>query len=159
MPRHRQLSVRIDDAQDKVHDLISMDMLYTDFLTTWLDLKKDSIATFTFDIADTSTTYDIVFSVTNKDDYPYANLYLFNDVIFPSKHYTRDTIEFILAAQDGEWLGTGMSGYTNDFQYKTNVRFPEKGTYTFTFEQAMRCKNEDCSVQGIESVALAVKEK
>lgn len=138
------------NAKQVFHDTVSFDN------NQW---KKDSIATFTFDIADTSTTYDIVFSVTNKDDYPYANLYLFNDVIFPSKHYTRDTIEFILAAQDGEWLGTGMSGYTNDFQYKTNVRFPEKGTYTFTFEQAMRCKNEDCSVQGIESVALAVKEK
>ena len=28
-------------AKDKVHELISMDMLYTDFLTTWLDLKKE----------------------------------------------------------------------------------------------------------------------
>lgn len=37
-----------EPAQDKVHDLISMDMLYTDFLTTWLDLKKDSIATTTY---------------------------------------------------------------------------------------------------------------
>lgn len=121
--------------------------------------SKDSVVRFSVEVTDTLKSYDVVFSITNNDDYPYANLFLFTDVIFPSHKYLRDTVEFILSSTDGEWLGTGMNGYTNDFQFKTNVRFPEVGTYIFAFEQAMRCKNDACSVAGIKSVSLSVNKK
>lgn len=124
--------------------------------TEW---TKDSVVRFDVEISDTTQTYDVVLSITNTDDYQYANLYLFTDIIMPSRQYFRDTVEFILSTSDGQWLGTGLSGYTNDFQYKSNIRFPEKGKYSFVFEQAMRCKNDDCCVNGIQSVSLSVKKK
>ncbi len=123
---------------------------------TW---NKDSVAHFKVEITDTLKTYDIVFSLTNTDDYPYANLYLFTAITFPDAKVVRDTIEFVLAAPNGEWLGKSKGGYRNEFQYQTNVRFPALGTYDFSFEQAMRCTNTDCNVTGIKSVSFLLNTK
>lgn len=120
---------------------------------------KDSIIQFSIDVKDTTSSYDITLSITNNDDYSYSNLYLFTNIIMPSRQYLRDTIEFMLSTPDGQWLGTGLNGYTNDFQYKTNVRFPQIGIYNFTFEQAMRCKNKDCCISGIKSISLSLNKK
>ncbi|MCQ2960582.1 MAG: gliding motility lipoprotein GldH [Bacteroidales bacterium] len=121
--------------------------------------SKDSVVKFSVDIKDTTQVYDVVLSITNDEEYPYANLYLFTDIIFPSRKYVRDTVEFVLSTNDGQWLGSGMSGYTNNFPFRTNIRFPEKGTYVFVFEQAMRCKNKQCSVKGIKSLSFSVNKK
>ncbi|MCQ2608277.1 MAG: gliding motility lipoprotein GldH [Bacteroidales bacterium] len=123
---------------------------------TWL---KDSVVRFYVDVNDTTQSYDIAFSIVNNDEYPYSNLYLFTDIIFPSNEYVRDTIDFILATPDGEWLGSGWSGYSNEFQYKTNVKFPQIGRYVFVFEQAMRCTNSSCGVAGLQSVSLSMAKK
>ncbi len=123
---------------------------------TWL---KDSIVRFSVDVTDTTQVYDIAFSIVNNDEYPYSNLYLFTDIVFPSNEYMSDTIEFILATPDGEWLGRGWSGYANEFQYKSNVRFPQTGRYTFSFEQAMRCTNANCGLGGLQSVSLSMLRK
>ena len=120
---------------------------------------KDSVVRFSVDVTDTVQTYDVVFSIVNEDDYPYANLYLFTDIIFPNRQFLRDTVEFMLSTNDGQWLGSGMNGYENNFQFKSNVRFPQCGTYVFAFEQAMRCKNNDCCVEGIKSVSLSLNKK
>lgn len=117
---------------------------------------KDSLVRFSVAVDDTVQSYNVMFSIVNTDEYPYANLYVFSDVIFPNNQYVRDTVEFMLSTPDGQWLGTGMNGYENTFQFKSNVRFPQVGTYVFVFEQAMRCKNADCSVGGIKSVSLSL---
>ena len=124
--------------------------------TEW---NKDSIVTFSVDVTDTTQLYDAVFSVTNTDEYQYANLYLFTDIVMPNQQVIRDTIEFMLSTPDGQWLGTGFSGYTNEFQLRSNIRFPIVGTYLFSFEQAMRCKNAECYVTGIKSVSLTLNKK
>lgn len=138
------------NSKQVFHESISFDN------ATW---SKDSVARFCVDISDTTQAYDVVFSITNTDEYPYANLYLFTDIVIPNRQYIRDTVEFILSTNDGQWLGRGMNGYTNDFQFKSNIRFPQMGTYVFSFEQAMRCKNADCSVSGIKSVSLSLNKK
>lgn len=120
---------------------------------TW---SKDSIVSFNVEIADTNALYDVVFAVTNSDDYPFANLYVFTDISSDTLLYLRDTIEFILSSQDGEWLGTGLFGYTNEFNLHSKIHFPKAGTYTFSYEQAMRCTNADCSVNGIQSVSFSL---
>ncbi len=120
---------------------------------TW---SKDSIIRFDIEIADTNTLYDVVFSVTNSDAYPFANLYVFTDISSDTLLYLRDTIEFILSSQDGEWLGAGLFGYTNEFNLHSKIHFPKIGKYTFSYEQAMRCTNADCSVNGIQSVSFSL---
>lgn len=121
--------------------------------TRW---TKDSIVRFSVDVTDTTKSYDVAFTIVNTDEYPYANLFLFTDIVFPDKHYMRDTLEFMLSTPDGEWLGSGLRGYSNTFQYQSNIRFPHLGTYVFAFEQAMRCTSDDCGVSGIKSVSLEV---
>lgn len=51
----------------------------------------------------------------------------------------RDTVELTLADPSGKWLGSGMGDiWDNRVLFKQQFRFPEKGTYIFTLEQAMR---------------------
>lgn len=119
--------------------------------------NKDSIVSFNVEIADTNALYDVVLSVTNNDDYPYSNLYVFTDISSDTLLYLRDTIEFILSSQDGEWLGTGLFGYTNEFNLHSKIHFPKAGVYNFSYEQAMRCTNANCSVNGIQSVSFSLK--
>lgn len=123
---------------------------------TWC---KDSLVHFSVDVADTTQPFDVVFSIVNDDTYPYANLYLFTDISYQSHQLVHDTVEFILSTNDGEWLGSGMNGYENNFQFRSNIRFPQTGTYVFAFEQAMRCQNDGCCLEGIRSVALSLNKK
>jgi gliding motility-associated lipoprotein GldH len=51
----------------------------------------------------------------------------------------RDTVELTLADASGKWLGSGMGDiWDNRVLFKQSFRFPEKGTYQFALEQAMR---------------------
>jgi len=45
----------------------------------------------------------------------------------------------LLADEKGNWLGSGAGDlWDNSILFKKNTKFPLKGKYTFTFEQAMR---------------------
>jgi gliding motility-associated lipoprotein GldH len=45
----------------------------------------------------------------------------------------------LLADEKGNWLGKGAGDlWDNSILFKKNTKFPQKGKYTFTFEQAMR---------------------
>jgi gliding motility-associated lipoprotein GldH len=50
-----------------------------------------------------------------------------------------DTLECILADENGKWLGKGTGHIVdNRVPFKRNVIFPDTGKYTFEIEQAMR---------------------
>jgi gliding motility-associated lipoprotein GldH len=68
-----------------------------------------------------------------------SNLYMFITTTAPSGHSIVDTVEVVLADDKGKWLGSGL-GDIWDLQqpYKQNVRFAQRGSYSFEFEQAMR---------------------
>ncbi len=94
---------------------------------------------FKADIRDTTNYYNIFVNIRNSDSYEYSNLYLFIDITSPMHTHTRDTLECILAAPSGRWLGEGLGDiWDNKIPYKRNVRFPKAGEYDFTFTQAMR---------------------
>jgi len=118
--------------------------------------NKNNIANFTVNVNDTSSLYDVVLTVTNNDSYAYANLYMFTHIVFPDKKFTRDTIEFYVANNLGEWTGSGVKNYTNTYKFKSNIRFPKVGEYTFSFEQAMRCSDTVCNLQGVEQLGLSL---
>ena len=53
--------------------------------------------------------------------------------------HARDTVEFILQNPDGKWNGSGLGDiWDNQIMFKQNIRFPMKGKYSFSVEQAMR---------------------
>jgi gliding motility-associated lipoprotein GldH len=100
---------------------------------------KDHKVSFEVFIDDTASAHNLYVNVRNTSLYPFSNLYLFIETTAPSGHAIRDTFEVILADDRGKWLGSGL-GDIWDLQqiYKRNVRFAQRGYYSFQYQQAMR---------------------
>lgn len=110
---------------------------------------------FKLEITDPQNPKNIIFVVRNNNDYPYSNIrFIVNFKNPKSKTPQIDTLNYILAKPNGEWLGTGF-GETKEtlFQYKLNYKFPEKGTYEIGVKQAMRNDN----LPGIEDIGIKVE--
>ena len=100
---------------------------------------RENIVQFELQIEDTINSHNLYVNVRNTSLYPMSNLYLFITTTAPSGHSVRDTVEIVLADNKGKWVGSGL-GDIWDLQqlYKKNVRFAQRGKYSFDFEQAMR---------------------
>ncbi len=105
--------------------------------------NQDSVIVFkNIGIQDTSKTYNFYINLRNTTDYRYSNIYFFLNTQFPDGKIRRDTIELILAGNDGRWFGKGF-GHIRDNQIliRNELKFPQPGKYIFKFEQAMRKEN------------------
>jgi len=111
---------------------------------------------FEVSVEDILSRYDFYLSVRNAVEYPYSNLYIFIATTFPDGRMSRDTVELILAGNDGRWLGSGMGNVKyNQFLFQKGVKFTQKGKYRFELEQAMRV-NE---LKGIHDVGLRIEKE
>jgi gliding motility-associated lipoprotein GldH len=101
--------------------------------------NKNQKLVFKFNSEDAQKAKNIIFVVRNNNNYPYSNLRLIVNFESPTKKIKTDTLNYILAKPDGEWIGTGF-GETKEilFQYKLNYNFAEKGLYKINVTQAMR---------------------
>lgn len=103
---------------------------------------QSNVVKFDVDIKDPATAAHFYVNVRNADGYPYGNVFLFIKTVFPSGKFSSDTLECVLADENGKWLGTGVGDlYDNQIPFKRNVRFPQAGTYHFEIEQGMRMEN------------------
>ncbi|MDR1887690.1 MAG: gliding motility lipoprotein GldH [Prevotellaceae bacterium] len=117
--------------------------------------NKDSTLRFDIPVDDTVSLYSISVNLRNRTDYGFQNLYLFLNITAPGGAATTDTLNFILAYDDGRWTGSGglFSKYReNMFLYRKYVRFPYRGNYTASIRHGMR-KDE---LEGISSVGLSL---
>jgi len=117
--------------------------------------SKKAEQKFKLEITDTQNPKNIIFVVRNNNQYPYSNIrFIVNFKNPDSKTSEVDTLNYILAKPNGEWLGTGF-GETKEtlFQYRTNYKFPKKGTYEVGVMQAMRNDN----LPGIEDLGIKVE--
>ena len=116
--------------------------------------KKNNAQTFSFDINDAQNLKNMMFVVRNNNNYPYSNLRLIASVEHNKKKISTDTLNYVLAKPNGEWIGTGF-GDTKEivFQYKLNYKFPENGKYSVKVVQAMR-KNV---LPGIEDIGIKIQ--
>ncbi len=116
--------------------------------------SADQKAVFNFEIDDTLSAFNYYINIRNTTDYNYSNLYLFIRTDFPDGRYSVDTAEIFLADINGNWLGDGF-GEIKDNQrlFRKHGRFPMKGMYKITFEQAMREEN----LEGIEAVGIRIE--
>lgn len=97
---------------------------------------------FDVSIKDPSTSANFYVNVRNADGYPYSNLFLFIKTTFPNGKFSTDTLECILADEQGKWLGRGLGDiYDNQIPFKRNVRFPLPGIYSFEIQHGMRTEN------------------
>lgn len=102
--------------------------------------RRDSVLVFEVPVTDTVNPFHIVFNTRITGQYEYCNMYLFVTTVMPNDTIQRiDTLECLLADAKGKWLGKGFgSVWSNKIYFKRNIIFPNKGTYTFFIEQAMR---------------------
>lgn len=90
-------------------------------------------------VTDTAQLYNVYINIRNAGFYRFSNLYLFINTGFPGGQLQRDTLECILAAPDGRWLGEGLGDiWDNRILFKKSVQFPQAGEYRFELIQAMR---------------------
>lgn len=110
---------------------------------------------FTLEIADAQHPKNIIFVVRNNNDYPYSNIRFFvnlKDENQAVKHI--DTLNYILAEPNGNWLGKGF-GDTKEilFQYKINYKFPKDGRYQIGITHGMRTD----TLKGIEDIGVKIE--
>lgn len=118
---------------------------------TW---KRSDTVVFCVNIPDAGHHFNFYIDIRNNTDYRYSNLYVFLHSEFPNGNITHDTLEFILAKKDGEWIGKGMGNVKeNNILIRPNLIFPDTGTYCFTLEQAMRVEE----LQGIEDIGIRIE--
>jgi len=99
---------------------------------------------FETEITDTNQLYDVYINVRNAETYPFKNLFMFLHTTYPDGKMSVDTIECILANEQGHWLGKGLGDlYDNAILFKKNTRFQHAGKYKFGFEQVMRYGNKN----------------
>lgn len=110
---------------------------------------------FQLKINDAQNPKNIIFVVRNNNDYPYSNIrFIVNFTSFKTKKTQTDTLNYILARPNGEWMGTGF-GSTKEilFQYKADYKFPENGSYEIGVIQGMR---KDPLI-GIEDIGIKIQ--
>lgn len=111
---------------------------------------------FNIDINDNKSVFDILINIRNNIDYEFANIFMFVSILYPDNTLKIDTVEGYLSNSKGEWFGKGSGRYRNNqFIYKKNIIFPQKGKYVINIEQAMR----ERSLIGVSTVGLEVKYK
>ncbi|KPH11627.1 gliding motility lipoprotein GldH [Chryseobacterium sp. ERMR1:04] len=117
--------------------------------------NKKSEQKFNLEISDPQNPKNIIFVVRNNNNYPYSNIrFIVNFTNLQNKKKETDTLNYVLAKPNGEWLGTGF-GDTKEtlFQYKLNYKFPEKGKYEIGMVQAMR----NDALPGIEDIGVKIE--
>jgi len=114
---------------------------------------KDSIVNFNFKAPDTLKNYNLYVNLRNTNDYKFSNLYLLVELNYPNGKAVKDTLEYKMAAPNGELLGTGFSDIKENklwFRgFDKSFKFNEEGTYTVNIQHAMR-NNGD--VDGVENL-------
>ena len=115
--------------------------LFEEFISLPETWNSNHVVHFDVNVTDTAANENVFISVRNTGQYEFSNLYLFVTANSPNGSSIRDTVEIVLADEHGKWLGKGAASvFTFYYPYKTNIRFPLRGIYTFDIEQAMWIK-------------------
>ncbi|GAA4275056.1 gliding motility lipoprotein GldH [Aquimarina gracilis] len=115
--------------------------------------EMDEKVSFSLPELDTLKPYNLFINIRNNNLYRYSNLFLISEMKFPNGKVVTDTLEYNMAAPNGEWLGTGFTDLKeNKLWYKENVIFAEKGIYTITLQHAMRKNGEVGGIYSLEGI-------
>ncbi|OFX43479.1 MAG: hypothetical protein A2046_11555 [Bacteroidetes bacterium GWA2_30_7] len=116
--------------------------------------NRNNILRYNVNISDNKIPLNIFLDIRNSGKYNYSNLYVFLKTQSPEKIIRIDTIECVIADDNGRWLGKGIGDlWDNQILVRKNVVFPDTGNYIFEIEQAMR----DESLEHISDVGLRIE--
>ena len=117
--------------------------------------NNKEIIKFDVDISDINSRHNFYINIRNTTDYTFSNVYFFIKTVFPDGGIAKDTVECFLADVDGRWLGRGLGKFKDSrILFRKNIVFPQKGVYSFEFEQAMRVEN----LIGIDEIGIRIDE-
>lgn len=106
----------------------------------WFNKNKPS---FRFEVTDTTSLYNLFFTVRHTEAYPYSNIWLLVYTKKPgSKVFEQTRIEIPLADPSGKWLGRGMGEIWEQRMPITHegdtAILNKKGVWEIRYEQNMR---------------------
>ncbi|MGB0980807.1 MAG: gliding motility lipoprotein GldH [Winogradskyella sp.] len=138
--------------------------VFDTYKTTPNQWHRDSVASFTFSAPDTISNYNLYINLRSTNAYKFSNLFLLVELNYPNGKTVKDTLEYKMAAPNGELLGTGFSDIKeNKLWYKgfnTPFRFQETGDYSINISHAMR-NNGDVNglinLEGITEVGFRIE--
>ncbi len=120
---------------------------------------KNSIVRLRF-TPDLNQKYTLSFLVRNDNEYPYSNLFLIG-TISDGKTSQVDTLEYEMADEQGNWLGTGVGEIKESkLVFKKNYVFKESIPYIISVEQAVRKTGNiegDKILKGITNVGIIIE--
>lgn len=123
---------------------------YQSIPNTW---NKDSIVTFNLQNIDSVQNYNLFLNVRNNSDFAFSNLFLIAQIQFPQGKVITDTLEYQMAAPNGQWLGTGFGDVKeNKLWHKENFRFNEAGEFKVSIQQAMRKSRSEQGIKDLEGI-------
>ena len=126
------------------------DVVYSSFRSISSgEWHMDTLPRFEYRVDDRDAAYSILVYVRHTERYPYQNMWLF---VQPDSLH-RDTIEFYLADDRGQWLGDKHHGFIEmPVLYETNYHYPDTGTYSLTIQHGMR----DSLLRGITDIGIEI---
>lgn len=115
---------------------------------------KDDVKTFSFEINDTTSRYNMYINVRNSNEYMYQNLYLFIEMISPSDKFFMDTVELTIADNKGKWTGSGIGNiWQSQKSLLEKVKLTESGVYKIKTVHGMR----NDTLPGITEIGFRVE--
>ncbi len=109
---------------------------------------NEELANFDYTISDKDADYRMLIYVRHTERYPYQNMWLFVD-----NGARRDTIEFYLADDRGQWLGDRHHGFIEmPVLFEQNYHFPDTGRYFMAIQHGMR----DSVLRGVTDIGLEI---
>ena len=124
--------------------------------------NKEDIS-FSFEQNDSINLYNMFVNIRNNNDYPFNNLFLIVKINQPDNVIKIDTLQFEMTKPDGTLLGEGITDTKhNKLWYKENYKFPLKGKYRVTIEQANRESgkiNGTEVLEGVTEVGFRIEKK
>lgn len=121
--------------------------------TVW---PVDSVQRFTFNIADTSASYNLFYKIRNSPDYGYYNLYLRFSLEDSLHRVVKSELQEVILfdPKTGKPYGSGLGSiFSHNFPAATNYKFPYPGNFSFSVHQYMRTE----SLDGIHSIGLRIE--
>lgn len=104
---------------------------------------KDSIITFKLPVLDTVATHNTFINIRNTNAFGFSNLYVIAKLNHPNGKQKIDTLQYLMAKPNGEWLGVGATSVKeNKLWYLKNYQFKETGNYSISLSHAMRKNGE-----------------
>lgn len=92
---------------------------------------------FRIHIPDTTNYYNLSITLRTTTNYAYSNLWLFLHSKTPNGQTGREPLEIQITQPDGSWVGEKSGTVVENNLRYPHRKFPQKGWYTFTFEQGI----------------------